>query len=800
MPKNLVSTGDTLDIIAPTLVKSGELLKNGGIYGVVQKKAKAGERVTLHLRGAFLLSLKSGDNPILGQAAYYDVATKQVTIDDSKELLGSFASFGSDGMVAVNLQPEAQIAKVEAAGGTPPVTPSLGVWTYKTSTGVPLSGEVRFNNADPMAASEVSIHNERQDSTDLSNLLGIIKESALIFLKVVNDQYVAITVSQVTDNGTYFTFGIADIQEGPAGLAGESDVNVAFDQVETGQALPVGLNGFGLWEYKQSVAVPSDGEVRFNNVDPSAATELRVAKERKDGGDLTVLLGLVTVGSLVYFQNAEDATQSVAVKVDAVTDNGTYFTYDFTEVVVGAAPLEDGKECALIASSTFPSGADIISLINAELGNVWWQQGLSNVIYVRDFSASSPELAPFLATSGPNTGKWVMPQPSTIVADTDHQSPQSILGRTIYAEGQLSVIGSVPNLKGIAMTAGIGSHTIGIETNNVGDLYLESLSILSDDVTREFFAMDAVDTTLINNCFLGIARPGVIDGRDIQFNDCSFLISVEPFRFGAGNEIVVFNGVRVPPGFVGVSGDLFDFASIPSAFGQRFILGDIYGGLSGASSGKAIVLIDDDDAAKQLIQLTGLLYPNASVGSTYIRALNDVDFNNNPEKSNTVDLDVANFIVTQRCGGLRYRGTSLTTITVQNQWEDLNAPFGQTALACGFIEVAPGELEYQLPTPRNLYIDVKSTHSVPAGTDAYEIGTFFQPNGGAYEVDPIDDGSGFPMSDVFDFGFSGSPIQKAGYSALVRFEQGDRIKQRVRNTAGTNDVNTLAFSLAAIEA
>ena len=79
---------------------------------------------------------------------------------------------------------------------------------------------------------------------------------------------------------------------------------------------------------------------------------------------------------------------------------------------------------------------DIVALINTALGQNFWQQGISNAVFVNDWSEDSPELAPYLATSGPNAGKWEVGTASPlgtnlIVVNTDRLSLEGIMEREI---------------------------------------------------------------------------------------------------------------------------------------------------------------------------------------------------------------------------------------------------------------------------------------------------------------------------------------------------------------------------------
>lgn len=71
-------------------------------------------------------------------------------------------------------------------------------------------------------------------------------------------------------------------------------------------------------------ADPGAGNIRWNNADPDAATELYVDDADADAGDHSALWASVAVGALVYLQGQEDPDLWQVWEVTAVSDDAGY--------------------------------------------------------------------------------------------------------------------------------------------------------------------------------------------------------------------------------------------------------------------------------------------------------------------------------------------------------------------------------------------------------------------------------------------------------------------------------------------
>ena len=80
MAKNYLGRGDSLNIIAPSNVVSGQgLLVGSGLLGIVGADALSGAQVALHTEGEWLVTKAAGTAWTVGQLIYWDDAPKNFT-------------------------------------------------------------------------------------------------------------------------------------------------------------------------------------------------------------------------------------------------------------------------------------------------------------------------------------------------------------------------------------------------------------------------------------------------------------------------------------------------------------------------------------------------------------------------------------------------------------------------------------------------------------------------------------------------------------------------------------------------
>ena len=113
----------------------------------------------------------------------------------------------------------------------------IGEYTYEsTTTSPPASGEVRFDNATITSATNMYVHETNADSVDVSAFLALLDDGAAVFLqgRDSREKWVAVELSSATDNGTDWTFGIANVVAGPTALVDGDPIDFLFSQAGGG--------------------------------------------------------------------------------------------------------------------------------------------------------------------------------------------------------------------------------------------------------------------------------------------------------------------------------------------------------------------------------------------------------------------------------------------------------------------------------------------------------------------------------------------------------------------------------------
>lgn len=88
--KNFKYTGANVTITAAAAIASGDFVKVGGISGVAQGKAAAGEDVVLVRSGVFTLPKLEAQAWTKGEKIYWDAAQSEcTTVDAGNDLIGA---------------------------------------------------------------------------------------------------------------------------------------------------------------------------------------------------------------------------------------------------------------------------------------------------------------------------------------------------------------------------------------------------------------------------------------------------------------------------------------------------------------------------------------------------------------------------------------------------------------------------------------------------------------------------------------------------------------------------------------
>lgn len=378
----------------------------------------------------------------------------------------------------------------------------------------------------------------------------------------------------------------------------------------------------------------------------------------------------------------------------------------------------------------------IIAGITADLGNNTWQ-GISNAVLVRDFSSGSSDLAPFLNVV---SGEWDIPDRFSVIVDTTVQSFESIVERVVNALGDLIIQPSLPGgVKGMSMTTGAGSNAYAIQNTTGGLTLIGDVSMVSDDVGREYYNISGGGAFSYSGLFGGVARPGTIDSRTIVFDGVSFNLNQFPYTIGATCQFFRIRNSDVPTGFIGINSDLFDLTSTPS-LGNRIIDAQNCSGRP-ATLNDAIFLIGADNG------LTKGTFDNcemdAAGSGTWIRSDSTPEFNSNPEKSVNFNFEVLNFVVTQRAAEVGIVAGATTTINASNTLVDINGTFIlDSNSTSGFDVGSVGQIINKLPTPATYVFQFNiSGNKTGGGTSDFQIKPSFKPFGSSYSLIQVSDGS-----------------------------------------------------------
>ena len=114
---------------------------------------------------------------------------------------------------------------------------------------------------------------------------------------------------------------------------------------------PSSLTGLGIWKYRTEIAAPpASGQVRFNNADPSLATEMYIHETNRDGTDLANFLALIAVDSILYLQDRRNADNFFVIEVATNTDSGVYRTIVMDTIILQGDEPSQNADMALVVS------------------------------------------------------------------------------------------------------------------------------------------------------------------------------------------------------------------------------------------------------------------------------------------------------------------------------------------------------------------------------------------------------------------------------------------------------------------
>ncbi len=115
-------------------------------------------------------------------------------------------------------------------------------------------------------------------------------------------------------------------------------------------AAATGFKGLGTWRYRtETAAPPASGQVRFNNADPTLATEMYLHETNDGGTDVANFLDLLTDGAIIYLQEQSDADNHFIIEISSNTDSGTYRTFGIQAITLeGVEPSQNTQMLCVI--------------------------------------------------------------------------------------------------------------------------------------------------------------------------------------------------------------------------------------------------------------------------------------------------------------------------------------------------------------------------------------------------------------------------------------------------------------------
>ena len=439
------------------------------------------------------------------------------------------------------------------------------------------------------------------------------------------------------------------------------------------------------------------------------------------------------------------------------------------------------------AGSGSMTGAEIIAAINATLGNNYWQQGVSNCIFINDLSETSPELAPYVN----GAGQWEIPDSTLLIVNTDAQTFASVVSRTFLLKGKTYIQPSVPGgAKGLTLYSGTPLPTaMFLNDSSFGaGVFVGDVTILSDDTSRPIYDLETnVVLFTINAHIIGGYNLGFVNSTQIYISADFMLDSLIPFV--VGNECDAFTISNVDAGFDYPLNTFTGFdLSVPPVSGHRTIFANNLQTGSDPSSGFFVLGADDGTNRgffnNCLVKNGNFIYSTAS--ST---------FNANPLFSPNFDFSVVDFGKTQRIGELYFSGTSAAITLPGATWTDVSSvAIADGGLSNGLVPTSnPGELQYILPEASMVNVRYHIEGSAGGVGDQLHIGAFYQPNVGTYSQ--ITKAS-YPVEGRGD---SPSPSRYVvmGCEFTIVMNPGDTVKPMVRTTSGATTYGVTIFNATA---
>jgi len=447
----------------------------------------------------------------------------------------------------------------------------FGLWKYTTTTGLPASGYVSFDNADPLLATTLFISDTREDGLNVSQALSTITYGASVMVKHDEENYLLVQVTSFIQPPGVHQFNIQQVTAIGA-LSDQDEVGIAPDRVI--EAIPSssgGSLGIGEW-LLQTTGIPAIGEITR----PSTGL-LNIHKERNDGLYGTVDMGPALLqyrrGCVIFLKSS--ATKILEFVIEDVTDQGDYVQYAYSNAVFGAdAPSEPYG----------PNPGDIVSVIGDQSGDPTPTRTIYDPDDIRQFIIPMP--AEFAPDYPPGSEVYGIPD-----GENWGFAGNVSFTRPFYNLGTAGLVGQgVPLATGLN-ASGSGLPIVLIDGDN-GQFFIDNLTMFGD------IWMDSRNQAFTEFTDLIVACPDLGTSDEtltMTMDNIQFAIATSSLEFTNTlyDSVVVRNCRTSDNAFALVNTKVLDFTGLNSA-GSNLLT--ITGSTVNAFTDLAGMYVVNDDA------------------------------------------------------------------------------------------------------------------------------------------------------------------------------------------------------------
>jgi len=286
------------------------------------------------------------------------------------------------------------------------------------------------------------------------------------------------------------------------------------------------FRGLGIWRYRtETAAPPASGQVRFNNADPTLATELYLSETNDGGIDVEAFLDLLTDGALIYLQEASDSDNKLIIEISSNVDSGTYRTFGIENIILEGVEPSQNTEMICVVSLAGGGGGLVpaSTLINSTLrgdGAGGWAEETSALISTSGFgtfegglaahdtfdiidgvtSIRTAVLAGVAVTTVAGLSQWLI-TPKVVNVGDIVQTERAAAAAPIAGLGQFWVRDDVPNVPMFTDDLGTDLQLGGGDVFKVGTPVDNQVGVWTGDGTLEGdanFIWDGVTLSIIN--------------------------------------------------------------------------------------------------------------------------------------------------------------------------------------------------------------------------------------------------------------------------------------------------------------